>query len=291
MSGPEDRPAPDRSPEDRPAAADTIRVRVRLFARQREIVGARSVDFELPAGSTAADAWAAISGAHPGLAASRPYVRFAVDGAYADASTPLSDGSEVACIPPVSGGADEPPDEPPVEPPDEPPVARRRILELREDPFGATILADLADRLATDEDGAVVGFLGRTRATPGTPAPGEEAEAARHAAGRVQALDYESLEPLALAVLAEIAEEVERRHGIERIAIVHRTGRVPLGEVSIAIVVVAPHRGAAFAAAAYAMDETKARAPIWKAEHFADGHVWVGRPARTGPVADEEASR
>jgi MoaE-MoaD fusion protein len=278
MSGPVDRPAVDR-----PSAAATIRVRVRLFARQREIAGTRSVDIELPVGATAADAWAAISGAHPGLAASRPYVRFAVDGAYADASTPLTDGSEVACIPPVSGGADEASVEPPVD--------RRRILELREGPFGATILADLADRLTTDEDGAVVGFLGRTRATPGTPAPGEEAEAARHARGRVQALDYESLEPLALAVLAEIAEEVERRHGVERIAIVHRTGRVPLGEVSVAIVVVAAHRGAAFAAAAYAMDETKARAPIWKAEHFADGHVWVGRPARTGPVADEEASR
>jgi len=277
MSGPEDRP-----PEDRPPAADTIRVRVRLFARQREIVGARSLDIELPAGATAVDAWAAISSAHPGLAASRPYVRFAVDGAYADASTPLSDGSEVACIPPVSGGADEARVEPP--------VGRHRILGLREDPFDATILADLADRLTTDEDGAVVGFLGRTRATPGTPAPGEEAEAALQAAGRVLALEYESLEPLALAVLTEIADEVERRHGVERIAIVHRTGRVPLGEVSVAIVVVAPHRGPAFAAAAYAMDETKARAPIWKAEHFADGHVWVGRPARTGPVADEEAS-
>ena len=65
--------------------------------------------------------------------------------------------------------------------------------------------------------------------------------------------------------------------------IVHRTGEVPLGEPSIAVVAVAPHRDAAFEAARYAIDETKARAPIWKAERFADGHVWIGHPgARTG---------
>jgi MoaE-MoaD fusion protein len=262
---------------ERPAAGrDTpLRVRVRLFARQREIVGARTVELELPPGSTADDAWAAIAALHPELAPSRPYVRFAVDGVYADASTALGDGAEVACIPPVSGGAPE------LQP-------GRRILELREDPFDATILADLAALLATDEDGAVVGFLGRTRVTPGTPAPGEEAEAARHEGARVLALDYEAFEPLALAVLGEIAAEVGRLHGVERIAIVHRTGEVPLGEASVAIVAAAPHRGAAFAAAVYAMDETKARAPIWKAERFADGHVWVGRPARTGPGPDEE---
>ena len=58
---------------------------------------------------------------------------------------------------------------------------------------------------------------------------------------------------------------------------------MPLGEASIAVVAVAPHRDAAFAAARYAIDETKARAPIWKAERFADGHVWIGQPARSGP--------
>jgi molybdopterin synthase catalytic subunit len=62
-------------------------------------------------------------------------------------------------------------------------------------------------------------------------------------------------------------------------------GEVPLGEVSVAVVACAPHRDAAFQAARYAIDETKARAPIWKAERFADGHVWVGEPARTGPAS------
>ena len=75
--------------------------------------------------------------------------------------------------------------------------------------------------------------------------------------------------------------------GSTGVAIVHRTGEVPLGEVSIAVVAVAPHRDAAFEAARYAIDETKARAPIWKAERFADGHVWIGHQARTGPTEED----
>ena len=169
-------------------------------------------------------------------------------------------------IPPVSGGANE-----------------SRILELREEPFEAGILESLTARLATPEDGAVVGFLGITRVSPGTPAPGQETEAARHAGRDVEALEYEALEPMALAILSDIADEIATRFGVERLAIVHRTGEVPLGEASVAIVACAPHRAAAFAAAAYAIDETKARAPIWKAERFADGHVWIGAPAREGP--------
>jgi molybdopterin synthase catalytic subunit len=129
----------------------------------------------------------------------------------------------------------------------------------------------------------VVGFLGRTRSTPGTPAPGQEIEAARHAGRSVQALEYEAHPSMALATLAAIADEIEARFGVDRVAIVHRTGDVPLGDASIAVVAVAPHRDAAFEAARYAIDETKARAPIWKAERFADGHVWIGHQARMGP--------
>ncbi len=128
-----------------------------------------------------------------------------------------------------------------------------------------------------------MGFLGRTRSTPGTPAPGQEAEAARHAGRSVDSLEYEALDTLALRTLAAIADEIVARFGVDRLAIVHRIGEVPLGEPSIAVVAVAPHRDAAFDAARYAIDETKARAPIWKAERFADGHVWIGHQARTGP--------
>jgi molybdopterin synthase catalytic subunit len=95
---------------------------------------------------------------------------------------------------------------------------------------------------------------------------------------------------MALAMLERIADEIGERFGVERIAILHRTGDVPLGEPSVAVVAVSPHRDAAFAAARYAIDETKARAPIWKAERFEDGHVWVGEPAREGPPAAKSRS-
>ena len=249
-----------------------MRIRVRLFAIQRELAGTREVGLDVPPDSTIAGAWEALVARYPALAPGRDFVRFARNGAYADEATPLQDGDEVAMIPPVSGGA-------------EAATAPVRILELRATPFDATILAELTDRLATAEDGAAVGFLGRTRVTPGTPAPGQEAEAERHAGRAVESLEYEAHDTMAVAVLAEIADEIAARFSVERLAIVHRTGAVPLGDVSIAVVAVAPHRDAAFEAARYAIDETKARAPIWKAEHFRDGHIWIGDPARTDAEA------
>jgi molybdopterin synthase catalytic subunit len=278
-----------------------IRVRVRLFAIQRELAGAREIALELAPGATIEAAWAALVERHPVLASGRPAVRFARNGEYADPETRLGNGDELAIIPPVSGGDEagiEPGGEvaaagaePAGEPGGDGPVGVRRILELRADPFDSTILTDLGDALATDADGAVVGFIGRTRETPGTPAAGQEAEAARHAGRAVESLGYEAHEPMALAMLARIADEIAERFGVVRLAIVHRTGEVPLGEPSVAIVAVSPHRDSAFEAARYAIDETKARAPIWKAERFADGHVWVGEIARDGPAtADLKSS-
>jgi molybdopterin synthase catalytic subunit len=97
----------------------------------------------------------------------------------------------------------------------------------------------------------------------------------------VEALEYEAHESMALRMLERIADEIAERFDVHRVAIVHRLGEVPLGEVSVAVVAVAAHRGAAFDAARYGIDETKGRVPIWKAERFADGHVWIGEPART----------
>jgi molybdopterin synthase catalytic subunit len=254
----------------------SITVRIRLFAIQRELAGSREVRVELPDGSDVEAAWSALVDRHPVLAPGRPSLRFARNGDYADPTTLLADGDEVAMIPPVSGGAAEPRSGARA-------AAPIRILEVRDEPLGAAILGELADRLAVPEDGAFVGFLGRTRATPGTPAPGQEAEAARHAGRSVESLEYEAHDSMALAVLAAIADEIAERFDVGRLAIVHRTGEVPLGEASIAVGAAAPHREAAFAAARYAIDETKARAPIWKAERFADGHVWIGHQARTRP--------
>jgi MoaE-MoaD fusion protein len=251
-------------------AGTQIRVHVRLFAMQRELAGTRGLDLALTPGATIEHAWLALVERFPVLAPGRSAVRFARNGTYVAADTPLADGDEVAMIPPVSGGG---------------PSAdgRLRILELRETPFDASILAELGQRLATPEDGAVVGFLGVTRRSPGTPAPGQEAEAARHAGRVVQALTYEAHPEMAAAILSEIADEIEARFGVTRLAIVHREGEVPLGEPSVAIVACAPHRDAAFGAARYAIDETKARAPIWKAERFEDGKIWIGEPARVSP--------
>ncbi|MFI5226137.1 MAG: molybdenum cofactor biosynthesis protein MoaE [Candidatus Limnocylindrales bacterium] len=262
-----------------------MRIRVRLFAIQRELAGTREVALELTDGSTIEGAWSALVDRFPSLSPGRSAVRFARNGDYAAATDVLADGDELACIPPVSGGAAGA---------DAAGDARAgtdasaiRIVELRDEPFGASILGDLADRLAVPEDGAVVGFLGRTRITPGTAAPGQEAEATRHAGRAVEGLDYEAHESMALRVLEAIASETDERFGVGRLAIVHRVGPVGLGEVSVAVVAAAPHRDAAFRAARYAIDETKARAPIWKAERFADGHVWIGAPARTtAPDAD-----
>jgi molybdopterin converting factor subunit 1 len=249
----------------------SVHVHVRLFAMQRELAGTRQVDLELAPGATIEAAWDALVERFPGLAPGRSAVRFARNGDYAPADASLVDGDEVAMIPPVSGGS-----------PDDSP-GRLRILEIRGEPLGSEILAELAGRLASPDDGAVVGFLGVTRRSPGTPAPGQEAEAARHAGRRVKALEYEALPEMALRVMVAIADEIEARFGVTRLAIVHREGEVPLGEASVAIVACAPHRDAAFEAAKYAIDETKARAPIWKAERFSDGKVWIGEPARESP--------
>jgi molybdopterin converting factor subunit 1 len=247
-------------------------VHVRLFAIQRELAGTREVGLELPTGATIDDAWAAIVARFPALAPGRPYVRFARNSAYAAASTRLEDGDELALIPPVSGGSGS-----------EPGSGSLRILELRDKPFEASILGDLTARLALPADGAVVGFLGLTRSSPGTPAPGQENAASEHAGRSVEALEYEAHPVMAIATLEAIADEIRERFGVDRLAIVHRTGEVPLGEPSVAIVACAEHRGAAFEAARYAIDETKARAPIWKAERFSDGKVWIGEPARDSP--------
>lgn len=266
------------------APLPAIRVRVRLFAMQREAAGTRELLLELPRGATVDDAWNAAVAAVPALAPGRSSLRFALNGEYADAGTPLADGDELACIPPVSGGAPDSPHETAGGAPDQPGSAdSSRVLEVRGDPLPVDLASSLLARLATNEDGGVVVFVGRTRITPGTPAPGQEAEAAKHAGREVEELEYEAFEPMALRVLGQIADEIEARFGVRRLAIVHRVGTVPLGEASVVVVAAAPHRDAAFEAARYAIDETKARAPIWKAERFIDGQVWIGEVARTEP--------
>ena len=251
-----------------------MRVTIRLFAMQREQLGWKQRAFDLDDGSTIEDAWTMLVGGYPDLAPAGSSIRFARNGVYADRDERLADGDELALIPPVAGGAGP---------------ARR--IELRDAPFPDDLEAELRRAVATTADGAVVTFVGRTRATPGTPAPGETLP--EGVAGQlVEGLTYEAFEPMALSVLGAIADEIAARFGVERIAIVHRTGEVPLGESSVLIVAAAEHRGAAFDACRYAIEELKARAPIWKQERYRDGSVWIGAPARRaaphGSPGDEE---
>jgi len=115
-----------------------------------------------------------------------------------------------------------------------------------------------------DAHGAVVTFLGTTRETsPGDPRP-------------VDALEYEAYPAMAMTEMEAIAREARDRFGPIAIAMVHRTGRVELGEPSVAVVVAAPHRGAAFDACRYAIDALKARVPVWKREIYRDGDAaWI----------------
>ncbi len=249
-----------------------MQIAIRLFALQREQVGARLRQVELPDGATVGDAWRALVAEFPVLEPATGVVRFARNATYAAADEPLADGDEVAVIPPVAGGSADASISP----------GYRRI-QLSPEPIADTLLATLRREVATSEDGALVLFLGQTRDSPGTPAPGQEASAERLTGQQVQELTYEAFDEMALAVLDALASEIEARFGVRRLAIVHRVGIVPLGEASVVIAAAAPHRDQAFAACRYAIEELKARAPIWKAERFADGSVWLGAPARTGP--------
>jgi len=248
-----------------------MRITVRLFALQRAQTGLRAYELELPDGADVAAAWTALVAELPVVAGAEGSARFARNGTYVGASEPLADGDELAVIPPVAGGA-EASGEP------------FRRLEIREASLDDGLLEELRETVATPADGAVAMFIGQTRESPGTPAPGQEAEAARFAGQHVSGLTYEAFEPMVLSVLAEIADEIEARFDVRRLAIVHRVGEVVVGESSVVIVTAAPHREKAFEACRYAIDELKARAPIWKAERFAGGDVWMGSPARSGPA-------
>lgn len=127
-------------------------------------------------------------------------------------------------------------------------------------------LAPLVDRVRSPEAGALVTFLGTSRAVSHD----------RNRVDRpVQTLWYEAYGPMALRKLREIAAQAEWRFEVTAIAIVHRTGEVPVGEASVAIAATAPHRASAFDACRFAIDEIKKTVPIWKRERFADGEEWV----------------
>ncbi len=229
-----------------------MRVRVRLFARYREATGREWLELDLPEGGTVEQAWSAVVDRHPVLQPYRPHTLFAVGHDYVSADHRLRADDEVCLFPPVSGGADD---------------AVSGSHDRPSDVFRVVDTPLSPDAIAAEVDdpgaGGIVIFSGVVRnETGGRP---------------VKFLEYEAHAPMAEAKLREIGETVRGRWpGIRRVAMLHRVGRLEIGESSVLIAVSAAHRGEAFAACQYAIDTLKRTVPVWKKEHFEDGEVWVG---------------
>jgi molybdopterin synthase catalytic subunit len=213
-----------------------MQVRVRCFAVLRELATDRT-QLDLPAGASIAEAWSTLAAAYPGLAPHRLFARPARNGAYAPWETPLSDGDEVAFLPPVSGGG--------------PSGLTRAPIDV----------AVLEAAVAGTGHGAVVTFVGRAR---------DRADDGRG----VLELEYEAYPEMAESVLAAIEREAQERWADASVSVVHRVGIVPIGEATVAIVTAAPHRSDAYEANRFVIEAIKERLPIWKRERFADGSEW-----------------
>jgi len=138
-------------------------------------------------------------------------------------------------------------------------------------------MAAVVRQVRADQDGAIVTFDGFVR---------------NESHGRQTVyLDYESYESMALAKMKEIGRAIHQKFAVHRIAILHRLGRLEIGETSVFIAVSAPHRAAAFDACRFAIDTLKRTVPIWKKEYFADGAVWAdGELPPAPPSAPKSAS-
>jgi molybdopterin synthase catalytic subunit len=167
-----------------------------------------------------------------------PGLLFALNRSYTESGVRLSSGDEVAVIPPVSGGD----------------------FRLSEQPLS---VEETVTQVQAGEAGAVASFVGTTRA--------------RSRGRDVLYLEYEAYEGMAEKVMADLADELKRRHDLCEVAIHHRVGRVDIGEMSVVIAVSAPHRASALAACKDAIDELKVTVPLWKKEVYQGGEEWIGR--------------
>ena len=211
-------------------------VTVRLFASLRQHAGAGTVALTLSDGATVADAIAQLrDGALSGLPPSAPFVA-AVAREYVKEDHTLTNGDELALVPPVSGGA-----------------GAVRYAEVTREPLDPEALRRLVADPCT---GATIVFLGTTREVP--------------------TLEYEAYEDMAREQIQRLAQAVAEQHGLAAVAVAHRVGTVELMEPSIVIAVSAGHRAEAFAGARALLDAIKSQAPIWKQEHPEDGPPeWV----------------
>ena len=222
-----------------------------FFGQLKEIVGQPEESVEFAEGSVLQNVFDHYSMLFPRIGELAKSIVMARNQQFSAASTPVSDGDEIAFLPPVSGGAgpythlisD---------------AAAGHFFALTREPINA---AEIKKQLLRPEDGAVVDFEGVVR---------------NNTKGRMtKYLDYECYEEMAVKMMAQIGTEIAAAHSIGRIAMVHRLGRMEIGEASVVIVVTSPHRRPAFEAALEGINLLKKLVPIWKKEYFVDGEVWV----------------
>lgn len=229
-------------------------VTVLFFGAARDAVGHSEVEIVLPGTQTAASAFAEVLERFPDLKRFGRSLLFAVNQEYADPNREVRDGDELAVFPPVSGGSTA-----------EPAGIAPDFFELTTEVID---VGSVARRIVLPESGATVTLDGYAREwTRGR---------------RTLHLIYEAYAPMALRELQRLGREAHERFEIAYIGIVHRTGRLEIGETSVVISVGAPHRRAAFEACEWAIRELKRTVPIWKKEVFADGEVWVEGEAAMG---------
>lgn len=219
-----------------------MRLVVRLYAVCRELAGTDRLELQFSGDSASLSSLiASLSNACPAIAPLLPTCRVAVNREIASNETRISEGDEVAIIPPVSGGSGLGP------------------FTIGPDPIDARALERA---VSFGGAGAIVLFEGVVRDRTGDH--------------DVVALEYEAYDEMALQVLRKIGGEVIERWPSSRIAIAHRVGRLTIGEASVVIAVSSPHRAAAFEACRHAIERLKQDVPIWKKEIRKDGSIWVG---------------
>ena len=230
-----------------------MKIAVRFFALYRERAGRGRITVDLGDGSTVHHLVNEVRRLYPDLAPPTVEIVAAVNAEYARGETPLSDGDEVALIPPVSGG--------------------EGMIEITRQPLNPE---EITARVRKDTNGAVVTFLGTTRLF----AEGR----------RVVRLEYEAYEEMALKEMEKVRLEVASQWDLEDIAIAHRIGVVDIGEISLVIAVASPHRKEAFRACHQAVDLLKETVPIWKKELFEDGEHWVACEDHEIPASPREST-
>jgi molybdopterin synthase catalytic subunit len=225
-----------------------MQIKVLFFGLLKDICGRAEDRLDVPSASTLRSVFDHYAAQFPALNGMARSIVLARNHEFGNPGDPLAEGDEVALLPPVSGGA-LPPEI--VDP-------EGHFFLLTRDPIDPRAAEE---RLLQGCDGAVVTFQGVVR---------------NNTRGRATLrLEYECYEQMAIRQMAAIGREIARQCAISRIGMIHRLGRMEIGEASVVIIVTAPHRRPAFDAALEGINRLKKLVPIWKKEFFADGEVWV----------------